>query len=67
MKDYQYSKQYVLEELNMLDGFILYSFAVANDPLNRFGGIEMVDSYQAREAEQLYDELLEIKKKQTNT
>jgi hypothetical protein len=42
---------YVLYELPMIKGMVLYSWAVANDPLNRFGGVQMINSYSAQEAD----------------
>ena len=54
-----YSIEYIQFDLNMLDGWLLYSWIYANDPLNRFGGLRMVKSPVSDEADKL---LWEVKK-----
>ena len=62
---HQYSFDYILYELPMIRGWILYSWAYSNDALNRFGGVRMVNGgYLGYEADKLYAELKEIAKKQ---
>lgn len=48
----------------MMKGWQLYGWAYANDPINRFGGINMLNSYSSQEADTLFAELKEIVKKQ---
>jgi hypothetical protein len=43
----------------MTRGWLLYDWAIVNDPINRFGGLKMKHSPSASEADKL---LTEIKK-----
>jgi hypothetical protein len=61
---HQYTLEYILYDLSMLDGFVLYSWAYANNPLHMFNGIQMVNSYATQEADNLLMELKEMKSKQ---
>jgi len=66
MKEYGYSKDYVLTELPLLDGMIMYSFAMCNDPVHKFSGLHMENGgYAGREADMLLEELKEFRKKQS--
>lgn len=53
-----------MNELPMIDGWILYSWAFLNDPVHKFSGIYMKDSPEALESDDLLKELKEIYKKQ---
>lgn len=49
--------EYIYYELNMLSGWTLYSWAYANDALNRFGGLRLESSPQSKEAIRLGNEI----------
>lgn len=54
----------ILNELPLLDAFVLYSYAQWSDPMNRFSGIKMVGGgYMGKEADKLLNELKEFNKK----
>lgn len=57
MKEYHWSKEYVLTELDMITGLSLCGFSIANDPINRFGGIQMKYSPAQKEAVKLLEDL----------
>lgn len=57
MKTYHYDSVYIMDELPLLDGFALYSYSQAADPINRFSGIVLENSYAEQEANKLLDEL----------
>ena len=61
-KEYGYSIKYILNELPMLDGWLLYSYAISENLMNRFGGLTMVESPTSIEAEKLTQELIEYNK-----
>jgi len=58
MTTYNYELQYIMNKLPMLDGFVLWSWAYANDPVHKFGGIKMKNGgYLGDERDLLLDEL----------
>jgi hypothetical protein len=60
----QYTYNQLLFEVPLGEVYAMYSWATANDPINRFGGINMINGgYLGREADVLYTELKEIMKK----
>lgn len=55
----QFTLRYVLYELDMVTGFVLYNWAFENEPVHKFGGVRMVNSYASREADTLFIQLEE--------
>lgn len=62
LKNYQqFTMNYIMNELPMLDGWLLYSYAILNDPVHKFSGLQLKDGGPAGdEADALKKELLEI-------
>jgi hypothetical protein len=58
---YSYTTEYIIYELDLLTGWLLYAYAYVNEPVHKFSGIEMVNSPTARESESLLNELWLIK------
>ena len=60
---YHYSMDFILNELNMIDGWLLYSWSLSNDPVSRFSGIQMRNSPTALEADILLEQLKQMKER----
>jgi hypothetical protein len=61
----EYTLDYIMFELPMLQGMILYSWAYANCPIHLFSGIQMVGGgYSGMEADELLRQLKEMKAQQ---
>ena len=55
----QYTMEELMYETPLLTVFVLESWAISNDPINRFGGIRMINGgFSGMEADKLYKELL---------
>ena len=58
MQVYHYTKEYVLFELPMHEGYILQSHAIFNDPINKFNGIGFANGgYLGQECDKLFNEI----------
>lgn len=55
-----------MNELDMLDGWLLYSYAIINDPVAKFGGLRMKTSPSANESDKLLKEIVEYNQKNKN-
>ena len=52
-----FTREYVLDELAMEEGWSWFAFAFLDDPMNRFGGAKIIGKgYIAQEVEWLVDE-----------
>lgn len=57
--------EYVLYDLPMIQGFVLYSWSYYNNPIHMFNGIQMIGGgYSGQEADTLLEELKEMKRNQ---
>ena len=65
-KNYDYTIEYIMNELDMLDGWLLYSYAIINDPVAKFGGLRMKTSPSANESDKLLKEIVEYNQKNKN-
>lgn len=62
----QFTKDYILYELPMIDGWILWSYSMFNDPVHKFSGIEMENGgYLGIESDILLNDLRAMKLKQS--
>lgn len=59
---HQFSWEYILFELPMIQGWLFYSYAVFDDPICRFSGVRPAISPQAMEYEKLFEEIKEYNK-----
>lgn len=63
-KEYGYSIEHIQFELPMLCGWLLFGWAYANEPVNKFAGLRLMNSPSAKEADMLYNQLKQIDNKE---
>lgn len=55
-----FTREFVLDELPLAEGWMWYSAAILNEPLNKFAGVKCIGSYVAQEADKLIKQAQEF-------
>ena len=51
-----FTLEYVMDELPMEEGWCWWTYAILNDPVNKFSGAKVVDGYVKQMADELFEQ-----------
>ena len=65
MKSYpSFTREFVLDELSMVEGWMWHSFAYLDDPAHKFGGVDAKHGYVFEESQKLIQQAKDCWSKQ---